>query len=118
MGMRAGTLALRTIRNAVLATAVFLLGAGTNPAVAADITAPPEAEAASYTYLNLEGGYIDLDGAKVQGFLQGSVLTNDDTLNYLRERSLNISQGYYARAELGHAWGTGLVNGVGAYVQG
>jgi hypothetical protein len=109
-------LAAKPIRNALVTSAAFFFLAG-RPAGAADITAPPEVEPTSYTYVNLEGGYIDLDGEPVQAYLQGSTPVFDES-NFLRERSLNISEGYYGRAELGHGWSTGLINGIGVYVQG
>ena len=94
------------------AAALFFLA---GPAGAADVVAPPEVEPASYTYFSVEGGYIHLDGEGVQAYLVGS---NPDIDAPLRERTLDISEGLYGRAEFGHGWGAGLVNGVGVYVQG
>src|ERR1044071_1693271 len=74
----------------------FLAGAGT--VRAADIVAP---EATSYTYFGVEGGYVNLDGADVQAFLYRTDLEQEDPF---RERSLNLSDGYYGRVEVGHAW--------------
>jgi hypothetical protein len=96
------------------AAALFLLA---GPAGAADIAAPPEVEPTSYTYFSVEGGYIHLDSEGVQAYLVGSTPVVDAPDN-LRERTLDISEGFYGRAEVGHGWGAGLVNGIGAYVQG
>jgi hypothetical protein len=76
---------------------------------AADLVAP---QSTSYTYLNLEGGYVNLHGQNVQAFVLGP---NGDELS---DRSIDISDGYYGRGELGHVWDGGIVNGIGAYVQG
>lgn len=123
MGMRRGFLrvgaeaAFAFARRAsmLLASLVFLAGNG--PAGAADLTAPPEAEPNAYTYFNVEGGYIHFDGEPVQAYLVGSGIDFEDP-NLLHERSLDTSEGYYGRVELGHMWGTGFFNGIGGYVQG
>jgi hypothetical protein len=102
-----------TLRGLVLAgaaaTVIMPFLAGTGPVKAADITEP---EPIGYTYLNLEGGYVNLDGQDVQAYLHSPGGT-------LSERSLDLTDGYYGRVELGHVWDTDmLLNGIGAYVQG
>jgi hypothetical protein len=80
---------------------------GTLPAYAADVAA---SQSSAYTYFNLEGGYVHLDGGGVQAFRSGP----DET----SERFFDAFGTYYGRAELGRAWGTGTLNGIGAYIQG
>lgn len=84
--------------------------AGITPMRAADVPVAPEP--LSYTYFSVEGGYINLDGEKVQAFLDGP---DPDSIS---ERFLNVSDGYYGRIELGHRWDAGFLNGIGAYAQG
>jgi hypothetical protein len=91
-----------------LAGLFFLAGIGA--AGAADISAPP----LSYTYFSVEGGYIYLDGEDVQAFFDSPEFGDVP----VKERSIDISDGFHGRAELGHVWDTGIVNGIGAYVQG
>lgn len=96
-------------------TALFLL-AGAALANAADLPVEPDLESVSYTYLTLEGGYIHFDGEEVQAFLLGSSTAD------LRPRFIDVTDGVYGRAEIGHVWsgglGNGPISGVAAYVQG
>ena len=92
-------------RVALVGLAGFLLLSGLDPVRAADIA--DVVDPVSYTYLNLEGGYVNLDGNDVDLYGIG-----------LEERYLNLTDGYYGRAELGHVAGTNLFNGIGAYVHG
>jgi opacity protein-like surface antigen len=101
-------------RHCLAGLAGFFFLAGMTPVRASDVPVAPEP--VSNTYFNVEGGYVNLDGEKVQAFLSGP---DSDTLS---ERFLNISDGYYGRVELGHRWDTGIFNGIfngiGAYAQG
>jgi|GEM_PF-5175394 len=97
------------IRSAFVSLAGFFL-ADTSPAAAADL---PDFEPISYTYFNLEGGYVHLDGEEVQTFLLGPAFLEADD-----ERFIDISDGFYGRAELGRIWNTGIFDGVAVHVQG
>jgi hypothetical protein len=99
-----------SIRVSLAGLAGFFLFAGMGLARAADV---PVAEPTSHTYVSLEGGYVDLDGADVQAFLIGP--EGDE----LEEHFLDISDGFYGRAEFGRVWDTGFFfNGIGVYGHG
>ena len=109
---RASSGAVLTRSGAGICLAMVLLLAGGGKVEGADLTS--EAEAAAYTYLNLEGGYIHLEGEKAQGYF----VSPDSEGPSFRKRSLGISDGVYGRAEIGRVADMGVLSGVGAYVQG
>lgn len=96
-----------------LAAISFLVGASL--ANAADLAVEPDLGQSSYSYLQLEGGYIHFDGEDVQSFLLG-----DRVETLAPHTSVDLSHGFYGRAEIGNVGGLvgGPLNGVAAYVQG
>jgi hypothetical protein len=84
--------------------------AGIGLANAADLPVAPDVEPFSYSYLSLEGGWIHFDDEEVQSFFIGDA----DPLDV---HEIDLSDGIYGRAEIGHVMQSDLLNGIAAYVE-
>jgi hypothetical protein len=85
--------------------------AGASLANAADLPVAPDIEAFSYTYLSVEGGWIHFDDEEVQSFFIGDEFP-------IEVHSIDLSDGFYGRAEIGHVWHSDLLNGIAGYLYG
>ena len=99
---------LMLIRSTVAGLSLLAAASAAN---AADIAMEPEPF--SYTYLSVEGGWIHFNDEEVQSYFIG-----DDQSGPLEVHELDLSNGIYGRAEIGHIMQSDLINGIAAYVYG